>query len=213
MKVVPAWVEVRVVKLRFPLSGQVVSVNFSLGDKVKKGQVLASLDNTILKKRQEKELKDYNKIRSQFEEIKSKGSNILLERAQADLEASVLAVEIADWEARHASMIAPADGVVVDDGGLIVGVYAAPASFEVRLEISGSQFIRAEVGQEVAYGFGKDDEAEFELDKVGGKFKGRVLRVLPAGKLGKFYVDAVVEGAEGLLAGCEGKLALKPAGK
>ena len=88
MQAMSAWVEAKVVRLRFPISGQVVYVNFSLGDKVNKGQVLASLDNTILKKRQERELKDYDKIRSQFEEIKSKGNNVLLARAQADLEAA-----------------------------------------------------------------------------------------------------------------------------
>ena len=208
-----AWVEAKVVRLRFPISGQVVYVNFSLGDKVNKGQVLASLDNTILKKRQERELKDYDKIRSQFEEIKSKGNNVLLARAQADLEAAVLAVEILDWESKHASIVAPEDGVIIDDGGLAVGIYASPASFEVKLQVLGSEFIRAEVDQEVAYQFKKDDRAEFELERVKTKSNGRVLRILPAAKPGQFYVDAVVENPGELRAGSVGKLNLRPAEK
>lgn len=210
MKPIPATLEARILKLRFPLSGLVTSVNCMLGDRVKKGQVLATLDNTILKKRQEKELKDYDKMRMQFEEVKRKGDTLLLERMQKDLDTAVLAVEISDWETRHSSIVCPEDGIILDDGGLAAGMYASPASFEIELQVAGSEFARAEVDQDTAYTIKRDDLAEFRLDNGKKTFVGRLLRVLPSPRSGYFFADAIFSDIQELMPGSVGTLTIKP---
>ena len=66
----------KVLKLRFPFSGQVSWVGVEDKQEVKKGEVIARLDTTILKLRHQKHLKDYEKIRASFEQIKKKKQNV-----------------------------------------------------------------------------------------------------------------------------------------
>lgn len=134
--------------LRFQTSGQLVWVGIKEGDRVKKGQAIASLDKRELEKNLQKELNNYLNERWDFEEGREdynvSTDNLdrytlaheirrLLEKNQFDLNNTVLNVEIKDLALRFATLITPISGVVtrIDKPNAGVNITAATAEFEI----------------------------------------------------------------------------------
>ena len=115
--------------LQFQLSGKVVWVGIEKGDKVKKGQAVASLDKRQLEKKLRKDLLDYMNERWDFEQTADDYKDKVLdetirrikEKSQFDLDKSVLDVEIAKLVQEEAVLISPIDGEITDISELVAG--------------------------------------------------------------------------------------------
>lgn len=219
METFAAVIDFREIELRFAYGGVVSWVGMSVGDKVGRGQVLARLDEQVLKKKHQRELVGYEKIRADFERLKKKlessdepDKKYLMDRAQADLEAAVLAVEISQYQLEQAELRTPVDGMIADDGGLAAGINISPASFSVRVIVSGSLQVRANVAQEKLALIGKDQYIEFVPVGSGRVCKGRIKAVLPGARArgGDFVLIGVLEEVESVFAGMKGELRVYP---
>lgn len=213
-------VEAKILELRFPFAGRVEWVGVAVGDRVKRGQALARLDASQLKKRHQKELKDYEKIRATFEQLKKRleastepDKKYLMDRAQADLEVAVLAVEIAEYQVGETGLRSPADGIVVDDGNLAARINITPASFAVKIIVDGSYWVRAKLPQPQIAQIEKDQLAEFTAVAFPDRrYKGRLLRIssLPPDRRSKdFAAIIVLEHYDGLRFGMVGDVQIK----
>lgn len=155
------------VNLKFQTSGQLSWVGVKEGDKVKKWQAIASLDRQELEKRLKKDLNTYVRERTEFEDVwddypdpgLTDAISRLKERAQIDLDQTVLDVESRDLALKYATIISPIDGVVTAIDVPVAGVNITPATavftvadpnslvFEVQVDETDIRFIQE--GQEV----------------------------------------------------------------
>lgn len=136
------------VTLRFQSSGMLSWVGVKTGDRVKKYQAIASLDTRELKKRLEKYLLSYSKTRWDFEtskdsyqqppywglsQIQRQSADRTFEKAQFDLNSSVLDVELQDISLQYATLTTPIDGIVtaIDSPNPGVNITPAQAGFDI----------------------------------------------------------------------------------
>ena len=125
--------------LRFQTSGLLTWVAVKEGDWVRRGQALATLDRRALEKTLKKELNDYSKERADFEQDQDDHKLVreglvidyeirrILDKAQWDLENSVIDVELADLSHRLAVLSSPIAGIVTKV------VFHHPQSYIYRL--------------------------------------------------------------------------------
>ncbi|MFC1727118.1 efflux RND transporter periplasmic adaptor subunit [Patescibacteria group bacterium] len=133
------------VTLKFQTSGKLAWVGVREGDKVEKWQTIASLDKIELKKTLKKEMNDYLEERWDFAEDRedynvssddldkytlSNDIRRLLEKAQFDLNNTVLDVEIADLAVKYATLFTPIQGIVTNVEAPVAGVNITPATAE-----------------------------------------------------------------------------------
>lgn len=127
--------------LHFQTSGRLAGLKVQEGDVVKKGQLVAYLDQRDLKKRLTKELNDYKTTRWDFEEdkdnVKDKAITTAMQRtldkSQFALDNSVLDVEIQSISLEFANLFSPIQGLVVSRGNFQPGmnITAADTIIEV----------------------------------------------------------------------------------
>jgi len=133
--------------LRFPISGKLVWLGAKEGDKVKKYQGLASLDLREVQKKMQKTLNDFSKERRDFDQSQDNNERVgdqptreagdamkrLLEKAQYDLNNSVLDVELQDLAKEYSYLYTPIEGILVRSDVKYPGVNITPsgAEFEV----------------------------------------------------------------------------------
>ncbi|MBI4991501.1 efflux RND transporter periplasmic adaptor subunit, partial [Candidatus Gottesmanbacteria bacterium] len=128
--------------LRFQTSGRLTWVGVKEGDYVKKYQGIAALDQREVKKKLEKELNDYLTSRWTFEQKKrddyrdqvmTDTVKRVLEKAQFDLNNTVLDVEIQNLSVEFANLWTPIEGIVTKVAAPYAGVNitAATSEFEV----------------------------------------------------------------------------------
>ena len=128
------------VDLKFQTSGLLSWVGVQEGDKVKKWQAIASLDQKSLKKSLEKKMLAYMNERWDFEQTQDdyqeeKDNRLvddaikrILEKAQFDLESSVLNYEISDLTVKLATIVSPIEGIVTHIDNPVAGINITPAS-------------------------------------------------------------------------------------
>ena len=130
------------VQMRFFQSGTVTWVGVKKGDVVKKGQVLAKLDDKLKKIDLEIDLANYRRTRAEFEEVARKLPNPQNEEekgtkeiAQAKLDVAVKKVEKQKYEMEKLALVSPVDGEIVDDSDLVAGMNVTPSGFPIVIEI------------------------------------------------------------------------------
>jgi multidrug efflux pump subunit AcrA (membrane-fusion protein) len=204
-------------ELRFSFGGVVESFSAEVGKIVAAGEAIGRLRREELTKKRQLKLEAYNKIRATFEQVKKKlegnddpDKKYLMDRAQADLNSSVLEVELAQLEFDGATLTCPFDGLVMDDGGIAPGMAISPASFSVKIADLSSIKIQAEVAQEKMNLIKKDQYAEFTpLSLPETVYKGRIFGFTPEPldkKSNNFGVWCALENKENLLPGMTGSL-------
>ncbi|MBU1200461.1 biotin/lipoyl-binding protein [Patescibacteria group bacterium] len=133
--------ENREVVMRFYQGGTVIWVGVKKGDVVKKGQVLAKLDDKLAKIDLEIDLANYRRTRAEFEEVARKLPNPgneeekgIKEIAQAKLDVAVKKVERQKYEMEKLALISPVDGEIVDDSELVAGMNVTPSGFPIVIK-------------------------------------------------------------------------------
>jgi HlyD family secretion protein len=143
------------VELKFQTSGQLAWVGVKEGDQVKKWQAIASLDKRELEKRFKKELNLYLRERTEFDDTQdtykdtplSDAIKRLKERAQIDLDQTVLDVEIRDITLKFATLFSPIDGIVISIDTPMAGVNITPATAVFTVADPNSLIFEAEVDE------------------------------------------------------------------
>jgi len=138
------------ITLRFPFSGLTSWVGVKKGDFVKKNQVIASLDQKELRKTLEKYLNTYMDSRWDFEQTKDEyrqpaqgywglpweqrnDIDRALQKAQFDLNNSVLDVELKDITLKYANLISPINGIVTKIDAPVAGVHVTSTQSEFEI--------------------------------------------------------------------------------
>jgi len=133
------------IKVQFQTSGKLAWLGIKEGDRVKKGQALASLDKESLKKSLAKSMNLYLTNRWDFEQKQddyrpTKESYLLtdemkriLDKYQFSLNNAVLDVEIADLTVKYATIYSPIEGVVVDIMPPVAGMNILSASAYIEV--------------------------------------------------------------------------------
>lgn len=208
-------------EIRFSFGGMVESIIVEAGKIVAPGTVIARLKQDELSKKHQLKLETYNKMRATFEQVKEKlegeddpDKKYLMDRAQADLNSSVLEVELSQLELDSAELKCPFEGLVVDDGGISAGMEISPASFPIRIADLSSMKVQAEIEQSKMSLLKKDFYAEFSpIALPGSVYKGRITGFTPQPmdkRSASFGVWCAIESREGLLPGMMGKLTVYP---
>ena len=148
------------VDLKFPTSGKLVWVGVKVGDRVKKGQAIAALDQRELKKRLQKALNRYLSERWNFEQTQDDYQDLkdrhlltetikrILDQAQFKLNNAVLEVEINQLALEYATLISPIEGIVVRIDQPVAGVNITPAKAVFTIVDPKSLYFEAEADEE-----------------------------------------------------------------
>ena len=133
--------------LRFQNSGLLAWIGVKEGDTVKKYQAIAGLDQSDLQKNLQKYLNTYNETRLTFDQTKdeyqapaqnywglstNERSDIdrAFQKAQFDLNNSVLDVELKNIALKYGTLTTPIDGIVTRVGTAMAGVNITPSQAE-----------------------------------------------------------------------------------
>ena len=203
-------IKARVVKVRFAISGKTSNVTKTVGESVKKGELLASLDRKILQTQLDRELADFEKVRADFEvfaqknpDPKSAIDKYLKKQKQALLDASVKEVELAKARLDRSNLNSPVDGVVLDDANLVVGVNITPSSGSIEIVDTSSYYFELVVAQKDIPFFEKERSASVKIQGVGKSLKGKTRPIISDGK--KLLVRIPLKDGGDLFLGLNGK--------
>lgn len=168
------------------VAGRLVDLNVDEGAKVRKGQVLARLDDADLASTVDELAAREQFARSQYERTQTllaKGfvSKVELDRTKADLDAAVASVKRARTQREFMALTAPADGDIIRRDGEIgqfipvgqaVFYVSCCAPLRVTAEVDEEDIPRVHVGQKVV----------LKADAVPGRvLDGQVSDVTPKG--------------------------------
>jgi multidrug resistance efflux pump len=192
-KIFRGFVKARIVEARFALSGKVAGVQKVTGDTVKKWDVIASLDRKILQMELDRELAGYEKVRADFEVYAQKNSEpqndldkYLKTEKQAMLNVSVKDVELAKAKLDMTNLLSPVDGIIMDDSGIVPGLFTTPAGSGVKIIDTSSYYFEVEVEQKDIPYFSESKSAEVHIEPkvVSGGHTAKV-----GGKIGQIFSD------------------------
>ena len=175
------------VTLKFPISGKLAWVGVKEGDRVKKNQIIASLDKRELQRDFRKAMADYLKERNDFEqenadygywqhwfELSDEAKRILA-NDQYDLNKAVADVELSNLALQKANLSTPIAGIVTQVEAPYAGVNITPATAEFKVVNPDSVYFRAEVDEEGVVDLKTGMPAEVTLDAYPNeKFSGKI---------------------------------------
>ncbi len=202
------------VSLSFKIGGIVGRVLVDDGDRVRRGQVLAVLDQREIDAMVAKATAGADKARRDAARAERLFKDSVVTMAQMqDAQTARTAAE-ADLRAarvnhEYATVVAPADGVVLArtaNAGQLVAPGAPVIQFASRARGS---VLRAGVPDRSALSIGQGEEAQVSFDAVPGKvFKGRVSQVGASAdaRTGLYVIEIAVDGVEGLPSGLVGRV-------
>lgn len=166
----------QIANLRFPTSGKLVWVGVKVGDKVRRGQAIASLDKVQLKKNlttqfnnYKKELSQFNDTQDQYKTTKEKflvtdTIQRILDRTQYSLDNAVINYEITEMAIQDATLISPIDGVVVNVDQPLSGVNITPATANFTIINPKDIYFKSEIDQETVIRVTEGQKATINLD-------------------------------------------------
>lgn len=166
----------QVANVKFQTSGRLSWVGVRVGDRVKKGQALASLDRSELQKRFKKQaniyLTGYNSFLDTTAQYQDEIDNLLitdqikriLENNQYALNNQVLDYEIAELAVKYATIYSPIAGVVTSIDQPIAGVNITAATANFTIVDPNSIYFSAEIDQEDVVTVNLDQPATIYLD-------------------------------------------------
>lgn len=166
------------ITLKFQTAGQLSWVGVKKGDRVKKWQAIASLNQKELEKKLKQELLDYSNNRWDFDKTQkvtykdqalTEAIRIAKEKSQFDLDRSVLDVEIANLAKKYAVLVSPIAGIVTKATDELAGINILPTTTEYQIVDPDSLRFTAEV-EELDIGLIKPNQpAVISLDAFSKK--------------------------------------------
>lgn len=158
--------------LHFQTSGRLAGLNVQEGDVVKKGQLVAYLDQRDLRKRLTKELNDYKTTRWDFDQdiddAKDKAITTAMQRtidkSQFALDNSVLDVEIQAISIEFANLFSPIQGLVVSRGNFQPGMNITAADTIVEIVNPDSLYFQVTADQTEVTIINEGMQGELTLD-------------------------------------------------
>ncbi len=163
--------------IHFPIGGKLTWVGIKEGDRVRKYQTVATLDQRETKKRLEKYLNTYVKTRHDFDQSRDDNRNTvndpdplvrdkikrILNKYQQDLNNSVLDVEIQNLAIELSRLSSPIDGIVARSDNFYPSTFIASSD---SLEIINPQtiYFSAVSDQEESVKINPGDPAQLILD-------------------------------------------------
>lgn len=159
-------------ELKFRSSGKLKELFVTIGDRVKKGQVLAKLDDSPIQNQLDSALLGYRKQRAKFDEFSlshqdppaNDEEKFEKEQAQADLDSSVKEVEAVKYEMDQLELKSPIDGVVETIENLYPGLNITPGTQTITVVDSSSLVFIAEVKEKDIPGIKVGQFAKIILD-------------------------------------------------
>lgn len=159
-------------ELKFQTSGQLGWVGIKVGDKVKKYQTIANLNQDQLKKQLEMDFNNYKTTASNFYDVKDqyKDSVItteirrILERNQNTLDNSVINYELGDLAIKYSRLSSPISGVVVAVDQPNAGVNVSPANNIASIIDPQSLYFKSQIDQEDVVKIKVGDKAKIKID-------------------------------------------------
>ncbi len=204
-------IKAKIIEVRFASSGKVSKVNKFAGDKVSKGELIASLDRKVLQSQLDRQLADYEKTRADFEIFSTKYPNpteiidkYLKTEKQATLNASVKEVEIAKAALDECDLFSPVDGTVLDDSSIVPGVYITPAGATFKIIDLNSFYVEFEINQKDFPYFRDSKLGTLRIESVTQDLQIQTGGIYP--NQNKFYVKAPLAGITGLIIGMLGSV-------
>gem|GEM_PF-324059 len=126
-----------------PTTGtKIAYIGVKVGDIIKKGMLIASLDSEAVLKQQQKNLAAYLKQRANYDQIVANSGGIpqndttnrQILGTQSDLSSSVYDVELQDQTLRFSTIISPIDGIVTRADAQVAGINIS-SNDEVKFEV------------------------------------------------------------------------------
>jgi RND family efflux transporter MFP subunit len=171
----------QIASLRFQNSGKLVWVGVKVGDRVKKGQAIASLDKAELRKNLATQFNNYRKSLSEFNDTQDKYKpekdallvtdtiQRILDRTQYSLDNSVINYELTDMSIKEATLISPIDGVVVALDQPFAGSNVTPATATFTIVNPNNLYFKSEIDQDIVTKVTIGQAATLELDSFPGE--------------------------------------------
>lgn len=202
--------------MRFAFSGKLAILKKQPGDTVRKGELLAGLDKTLLQAELDRQLADYEKRRAEFDiaaKMPPKNKDDDLNKfarsiEQAQLNVSVKDVELAKGKLDLADLLSPVDGTVLDIGGCTVGVNVSPSANAITVVESATTVFRIAVDQESIGQLTRERRMEVSIPGAGKQMSGLTKLPVPGMVTNShpvlFLIDIRLENSGGLLPGMSG---------
>jgi len=171
----------QVASVKFQNSGKLVWVGVKVGDRVKKGQALASLDRAELRKNLATQFNNYRTSLSNFndtqETYKKTKENLLvtdtiqriLDRTQYSLDNSVINYELTDMAIKEATIYSPIEGVVVNVDQPFAGTNITPATATFTIINPNNLYFKSEIDQEAVIKVHLNQPVALKLDSFPDK--------------------------------------------
>lgn len=171
----------QIANLRFQSSGKLVWVGVKIGDRVRRGQAIASLDQKELRKNLQTQFNNYRSQLSQFDDTqdqyKSTKENLLLTdtikrilvRTQNSLDNAVINYELTDMAIKDATIYSPIDGVVTAMDQPFAGVNVTPATATFTIINPNNLYFKSEIDQESVNKIKVGQLAKLNLDSFPDK--------------------------------------------
>jgi len=204
----------KIIELRFSSSGKLENVYKKRGDYVKRGSLIASFEKKQLQAELDKQLAGFEKVRADFEiynlqkgEPKDDISKYLKSEKQSALNISVKEVELAKMKLDQADLFSPVEGVIIDDSGLIAGIYITPSSSPVKVLETASYYFEFEIEQNDYSIYLNPSRVNIVIVGIDKSYPGTTKTQVPSEK-GKLIVEVKLDDLQGLFLGLKGEVNL-----
>ena len=162
----------QIANLHFQNGGKLVWVGVKVGDRVKRGQAIASLDKEQLRKNLATQFNNYRTQLSQFTDTQKQYKDTIitdtvqriLDRTQYSLDNSVINYEITDMAIKESVLISPIEGVVVSIDQPLAGVNISPLNANFTIINPNSLFFKSEIDQETVTKIKDGQKAILKID-------------------------------------------------
>lgn len=203
-------IKARIVEVRFATAGKIVTVKKTVGDRVDKWELIASLDRKMLQTELDSQLADFERVRAEFEIFNQKNPDpqsaidkYLKTEKQAALDISVKDVELAKARLDQCDLFSPVEGLILDDSGIVVGINVTPAGSAIKIVDTSSYYFEFEIEQKDIPFFSEVKEGRVEFPGIGMEVAGKTSGIIADGK--NFCVRVLIPDSRGILLGLNGK--------
>ena len=192
--------------LNFQMGGKLIYLPFKEGDAVQIGQTIAQLDTYALQRQLTEALNVYRTARDNFDQtqqnsqdnvLKSQQNPLLtnadiptpdavnaaiqriLDQNQANLDNSVINVELSNYALQLSTLTSPLHGIVTHEDVTVPGINITPATTFVVAD-PDSMVFRANIPTENIYYVTVGSDVTLAIDGIPNKISGTVIKVYPS---------------------------------